>query len=182
GQSIGGALRTSALLAPRGRNPGRGPNGFQINKTAMAVGIRTRDIGPEWRLVVRGAGRETVLTRERLLRLEQHGAALPIACVEGWSTSDQGWEGVRLADLAGLVGHADRPPKVLVESVQRRGSFRSVVLSDSQVRDPRSLLALKVNGADLSPDHGYPARVIVPGAPGVHNTKWVGRLTFGEMA
>ena len=40
------------------------------------------------------------------------------------------------------------------------------------------LLALKVNGADLSPDHGYPARIIVPALPGVHNTKWVGAIEF----
>ena len=40
------------------------------------------------------------------------------------------------------------------------------------------MLALKVNGEDLSPDHGYPARVIVPALPGVHNTKWVGEMTF----
>ena len=39
-------------------------------------------------------------------------------------------------------------------------------------------LALRVNGADLSLDHGYPARIIVPAAPGVHCTKWVGTLTF----
>ena len=37
---------------------------------------------------------------------------------------------------------------------------------------------LKVGGADLTPDHGYPARIIVPGLPGVHNTKWVGRMEF----
>ena len=37
---------------------------------------------------------------------------------------------------------------------------------------------LQVNGTDLSPDHGYPARVIVPDNPGVHNTKWVASLTF----
>ena len=42
------------------------------------------------------------------------------------------------------------------------------------------MLALRVNGSDLSPDHGYPARVIVPAAPGVHNTKWVTSLTFGS--
>jgi DMSO/TMAO reductase YedYZ molybdopterin-dependent catalytic subunit len=47
------------------------------------------------------------------------------------------------------------------------------------VRDGRALLALRVGGADLSPDHGYPARVIVPAAPGVMNTKWVRQLTFG---
>ena len=27
-------------------------------------------------------------------------------------------------------------------------------------------------------DHGYPARIIVPALPGVHNTKWVGQMTF----
>ena len=42
------------------------------------------------------------------------------------------------------------------------------------------MLALHVNGADLTPDHGYPARVIVQAGPGVHNTKWVRRITFGN--
>ncbi|MFF3456873.1 molybdopterin-dependent oxidoreductase [Streptomyces sp. NPDC002730] len=182
GQSIGGSLRTTALLAPHGQEPGQGPNGFQINKTAAGVGIRARDIGPGWRLVVRGGGRESILTRDQVLALPQHSAALPIACVEGWSTDDQEWSGVRLADLAALVGFADRAPGVFVESAQRSGAFRSAMLRDNQVRDARSLLALRVNGTDLSLDHGYPARVIVPANPGVHNTKWVTRLTFGEGA
>lgn len=184
GQSVGGSLRTTAVLAPHGQDLGPGPNGFQINKTAAAVGIRARDMGPDWRLVVRGAGRERILTREQVLALPQHGAALPIACVEGWSTDDQEWSGVRLSDLAVLVGFTDRAraPGVFVESAQRGGSFRSATLRGNQVRDSRSLLALRVNGADLSPDHGYPARVIVPANPGVHNTKWVTRLTFGESA
>ena len=45
-----------------------------------------------------------------------------------------------------------------------------------------SLLALKVNGVDLSMDHGFPARVIVPALPGVHNTKWVSRIELRERA
>ncbi|WP_327280697.1 MULTISPECIES: molybdopterin-dependent oxidoreductase [unclassified Streptomyces] len=181
GQSVGGWLRRTALLAPHGQDPGSGPNGFQINKTAASVGIRASDIGPAWRLTVRGAGRQIDLTYARLLALPRSEARLPIACVEGWSTVDQLWSGVRLTELAALVGlHAEHAPQVLVESVQRGGSFSSVVLSARQVRDDRSLLAVRVNGAVLSRDHGYPARVIVPGAPGVHNTKWVTRLTFGE--
>jgi DMSO/TMAO reductase YedYZ molybdopterin-dependent catalytic subunit len=39
---------------------------------------------------------------------------------------------------------------------------------------------LRVNGADLSLDHGFPARIVVPALPGVHNTKWVTRMTFLE--
>ena len=44
--------------------------------------------------------------------------------------------------------------------------------------DEDALLALKVNGVDLSPDHGYPARIIVPAMPGVLNTKWVRSIRF----
>lgn len=180
GQSVGGWWRGTALLAPHGQDPGSGPNGFQINKTAGSVGIQASDIGPGWRLTVRGPGRQVVLTREQLLALPQHEAALPIACVEGWSTPDQTWSGVRLVDLAALVGiGGDDVPRVLVESAQRGGSFSSAVLRDNQVRDHRSLLAVRVNGAFLSRDHGYPARVIAAGAPGVLNTKWVTRLSFG---
>jgi DMSO/TMAO reductase YedYZ molybdopterin-dependent catalytic subunit len=51
-------------------------------------------------------------------------------------------------------------------------------LAGNQIRHPDSLLALRVNGADLSRDHGFPARIIVPNNPGVRNTKWVRSLTF----
>lgn len=184
GQSIGGVWRRTALLAPHGgADPGSGPNGFQINKTAAYAGIDAQETGPEaWRLVVTGRdGRTVRLSRAELLRLPLHSAALPIACVEGWSTADQWWRGVRLRDLAALVGYDTDPPDVLVESVQRHGAFRRAALRANQVADPRSLLALQVNGEDLSPDHGYPARVIVPAAPGVLNTKWVARMTFGDL-
>ena len=40
------------------------------------------------------------MSRGDLLRMEQHTASLPIACVEGWSTDNQAWDGVRLRDLA----------------------------------------------------------------------------------
>lgn len=180
GQSIGGPLRETALLAPHGRSPGSGPNGFPVNKTFAYAHIRASDVGEDWRLRVSGRGGEVSLSLEQLRQLPQHRSALPIACVEGWSTENQHWEGVRLADLAKLVGYDTDPPGVFVESVQRTGSFRSVAMRGNQVRDGRSLLALRVNGAVLSPDHGYPARIIVPGAPGVMNTKWVGKLSFGE--
>jgi DMSO/TMAO reductase YedYZ molybdopterin-dependent catalytic subunit len=184
GQTLGGPLRRTALLAPHGGgDPGSGPNGFQINKTAAYAGISASETSAEaWRLVVTGRTGTVRLSRADLLRLPLHSAALPIACVEGWSTSDQWWRGVRLRDLAALVGYdGDDPPDVFVESLQRRGAFRRAALRANQVADPRSLLALYVNGEELSPDHGHPARVIVPAAPGVLNTKWVARLTFGDL-
>jgi DMSO/TMAO reductase YedYZ molybdopterin-dependent catalytic subunit len=175
GQSIGGPLRPAALLAPRGRVFGDGPNDFQVNITAAFAGIDPRLTGPSWRLRVAG-DRTMELDRAQLLALPQRTHELPIACVEGWTTT-QRWTGVRLADLAALAGRP-KAREVLVRSLQEHGTFRQVTLSHDQLRDERSLLALRVNGADLSLDHGYPARVIVPAAPGVHCTKWVAAMEF----
>lgn len=174
GQAIGGAARSTALLAPRGMDLGAGPTDFQVNKTAAMAGIGPVD--DSWRLALRGAVSQT-LSRAQLLALPQHTARLPIACVEGWSTGVQTWTGVRLADLADRVGAAPGAA-LLVESLQQSGGFGAATLSAGQVRAADALLALRVNGADLSLDHGFPARIVVPAIPGVHNTKWVTRMTF----
>jgi DMSO/TMAO reductase YedYZ molybdopterin-dependent catalytic subunit len=190
GQTIGGPARSTALLAPRGQDPGgqdlggpdsgEGPADFQINKTAAVAGIGPVD--ESWRLELTGPATTAVtsamsLSRAQLLALPQHTARLSIACVEGWSTGVQTWTGVRLADLAGLVG-APSDSRLFVESLQRGGGFGSAILSAGQVGARDAVLALRVNGVDLTPDHGFPARVVVPALPGVHNTKWVTRMTF----
>ncbi len=173
GQSLGGPLRRLALLAPHGGAEGSGANAFQINKTAASVGIDAGAVAG-WTLELAGA-RKLTLTRDALLAMPQHTYDLPIACVEGWTTT-QRWTGVRLSDLARLAGGAGE--QVEVQSLQRAGSFAHATLSREAVADDRSLLALRVNGADLSLDHGFPARVIVPALPGVHCTKWVRSMTF----
>ena len=196
GQSLGGPFRKTALLAPHGQEM-TGVNGaspdFQVNMTAEGAGVTAADTHTStWTLtlnseVITGTGvppggtdtvnKVTTLTRADLLKLEQHTVSLPIACVEGWSTENQTWTGVRLADLAKMAG-VPEPSSMLTRSMQKGGAFSRAVMSQAQTIDPDSLLALRVNGADLTLDHGYPARVIVPDAPGVHNTKWVSSLTF----
>ncbi|WP_329081011.1 molybdopterin-dependent oxidoreductase [Streptosporangium sp. NBC_01469] len=176
GQTIDGPLRRTALLAPHGRVYGTGPNDFQVNKTAADVGVDMAGMGPQWRLTLIGP-HPARLSRADLLAMPLYTYRLPIACVEGWST-EQTWTGVRLADLARLAGAAVGGSDVFVRSLQMGGVFSHASLSARQVADPRSLLALRVNGADLSLNHGFPARIMVPNAPGVHNTKWVRRLDF----
>jgi DMSO/TMAO reductase YedYZ molybdopterin-dependent catalytic subunit len=171
GQSIGGPLRATAFLAPRRKAL---PGDFPINKTAAAAKVTREMAGAAYRLTLRGGAQELRLSRGDLLALEQRARSLPIACVEGWTTR-QLWSGVPLATLAELAG-VPEPKSVLVRSLQPKGVLSKASLSHDQVMD--GLLALKVNGEDLSLDHGFPARVIVPGLPGVHNIKWVGTMTF----
>jgi DMSO/TMAO reductase YedYZ molybdopterin-dependent catalytic subunit len=128
--------------------------------------------GPDWRLTV-GGGRTISFSREQLLAMAQATETLTINCTEGWSTS-QHWTGVRLIDLARL---AEAPPGAILRAVSVQSNW-TVSLSHEQYSDKRALLALRVNGADLSLDHGYPARVIIPGGIGNHNAKWVGELRF----
>jgi DMSO/TMAO reductase YedYZ molybdopterin-dependent catalytic subunit len=181
GQSLGGPLRLTALLAPHGQDVSGGNGDFQINNTAANAGVNAAETGPSWRLTLTGEVQPghtpTVLSRADLLGLEQHTASLPIACVEGWSTDNQAWTGVRLSDLARMAG-VPSPSSVLVQSLQHGGGFSQAVLSAGQIMASDSLLALQVNGSDLTLDHGYPARVIVPASPGVHCTKWVTRMAF----
>jgi DMSO/TMAO reductase YedYZ molybdopterin-dependent catalytic subunit len=177
GQSVGGPFRALAFLLPRGRDR-PGPLGFPVNKTALAAGISAPSIGASWRLHLVGK-RSVSLSREQLLALPQHTYDLPIACVEGWSTT-QRWTGVRLRDLASLCA-VQGPATVTTQSLEH-GLFGHATLGHEQVADERSLLALRVNGLDLSPDHGYPARVISPAVPGVHCTKWVSHMTFSPVA
>lgn len=172
GQSAGGPFRKIALFAPRGVG-----EDFPVNKTAKVARITPAMVGDGWRLSVVGPGGRTVeLTRAQLLAMEQHTSSLPIACVEGWSATQQ-WTGVRLKDLAALVGTRDAAT-MHVRSLQPAGAFKQTTIGRQQVAADESLLALKVAGKDLPLDHGYPARVIVPALPGVHCTKWVGSVTF----
>jgi DMSO/TMAO reductase YedYZ molybdopterin-dependent catalytic subunit len=177
GQTVGGFTRPTALLLPRSRNSAAadgGPNDFPVNRTFAAAGIPASATGGSWRLELSG-GRPVTLDRAALAAMDPHTAELPIACVEGWSTT-QTWSGVRLRDLAALAG-VPEPASAVVRSLEE-GPFAQAVLTSGQVLDPDSLLALRVNGADLSTDHGFPARVIVPALPGVHCTKWVGSIQF----
>jgi DMSO/TMAO reductase YedYZ molybdopterin-dependent catalytic subunit len=176
-QSLGGPFRWLAFLLPRGRvRPG--PLGFPVNKTAVAAGITAPAVGASWQLHLVGE-RSVSLSREQLLALPQHTYDLPIACVEGWSTT-QRWSGVRLRDLASLCG-VSGSAIVISESLEH-GTYGHATLGHEQVADERSLLALRVNNLDLSLDHGYPARVISPAVPGVHCTKWVSTMTFAAVS
>ncbi len=154
--------------------------------TSRSTGPRPRPASPpgtRWsagRLTLNGGHHPVVLDRAALLAMPQHTAILPIACVEGWSTT-QTWTGVRLADLARLAG-VPAPDSARVSSLERSGAFAGATLQRNQVLHPDALLALRVNGTDLSPDHGFPARIIVPALPGVHNTKWVASIAFRKAA
>lgn len=172
GQFVPG-LGDTVLLAPR--KPGVGPQGLPVNRTALAAGVVViaRDRG--YQLDVVGP-RPFSLSLDELYARSLVTVRLPITCVEGWA-ADATWTGVRLADL---LDRADVPAhaSVRVESLERRGGYRTSVVDPPHARDPATLIATRLGGAVLALDHGYPARLIAPNRPGVLQTKWVHRVVM----
>ena len=169
GQTVS-PLKDVSLLAPR--VPDIGPQGLPVNRSAREARI---DVPSDYQLLVEGGTRSVALTLTEMQSLPQHTVRLPIACVEGWSAVAD-WTGVRVRDLLDLAGVPHRA-RVLVDSLEQHGSYRSSVLDAGHARDSLTLLALRVHGEELRPDHGYPARLIAPDRPGVLQTKWVRKLS-----
>ena len=50
----------------------------------------------------------------------------------------------------------------------------------SKAMQPDTIVAYAMNGDLLPPDHGFPARVVVPGWVGINSIKWVGKIFVSE--
>jgi DMSO/TMAO reductase YedYZ molybdopterin-dependent catalytic subunit len=178
GQTVA-PLAPVSLLAPR--RPSTGPQGLPVNKTAAGAGVRDLALDPAYRLVVAGPEGEIALSADDLAALEQHTVILAITCVEGWSATGT-WTGVRVRDLVALAGGDPESSSAEVKSLQQTGRYRTSIVAPPHVRDPWTLIALRLNGAPLHLDHGYPARLIAPNRPGVLQTKWVARIDVREAS
>ena len=130
----------------------------------------------EWRLKISGmVDRELEFSLDDLMKLPLYEEYVTIACVSndvgGDLIGNAKWTGVRLIELLEQAGVQDSAEQLLSRSVDGWTSGFPVELAFDG-RDP--LLAIGMNGEPLPPNHGFPARLIVPGLYGyVSATKWI---------
>lgn len=95
------------------------------------------------------------------------------------------WRGVPLRDVLALAGV--RPEAAFVMPVgvdpgeEEDGLGVRVPLPIDKALDPDTLVALEMNGAPLPPDHGFPARLLVPGWVGTYSIKWLRRIEVSRQ-
>jgi DMSO/TMAO reductase YedYZ molybdopterin-dependent catalytic subunit len=164
-------LRRVSVLAPR---DGQGPQGVPVNRSAIAAGVLRSARSPDFRLTVTNGPVSRSFSLTELAALPQATRTLPIACVEGWSVNAQ-WSGIVLANLLATVG-AGPDSDVRMISLEPPGPYSRTTLPARHARDSATLIALRLNGAPLDLDHGYPCRLIAPSRPGVLQTKWLTRI------
>jgi DMSO/TMAO reductase YedYZ molybdopterin-dependent catalytic subunit len=90
-------------------------------------------------------------------------------CTSGWWT-EQIWSGVRLLDVLLTADALNGATQLVATSV----TGHRIVLPLADLSD--ALLATHVGGAPLSPGHGFPLRLIVPGYRGYHWVKWLASI------
>lgn len=129
-----------------------------------------------WRLQITGmVDRELEFSLDDLMQLPLYEEYVTIACVSnevgGDLIGNAKWTGVRLVELLEQAGVQGTAEQLLSRSVDGWTSGFPVELAFDG-REP--LLAIGMNGEPLPPNHGFPARLIVPGLYGyVSATKWI---------
>jgi DMSO/TMAO reductase YedYZ molybdopterin-dependent catalytic subunit len=92
------------------------------------------------------------------------------------------WRGVPLSEVLDRAGIAASAVEVMPYGLDGRvttggtnyGHVRRPIPVAKALDDV--LIALEMNGEPLPPDHGFPARLLVPGWIGVANVKWIGQI------
>ena len=141
--------------------------------TALSVPQLSRT---DWQLRIHGmVDREITYRFEDLERFDVVEKVVTLTCVSnpvgGDLISNAAWSGYRVRDLLAEAGIHRDADMVLSMSIDGFTAGTPVeVLTD----DRDALLAFGMNGEPLPTEHGYPARLVVPGLYGyVSATKWV---------
>lgn len=128
-----------------------------------------------WRLRLYGLVEAPLhLTWEELLALPQASIRADFHCVTTWSKLGNLWEGVAFGELAARARPRPEAAHVLAHCYD--GFTTNVPLE--VLMDEDVLLARRHNGADLTPDHGWPLRLVVPKRYAWKSAKWVSGLEF----
>ncbi len=138
-----------------------------------------------WTLKIHGlVDRETTLTWEQLIALPMFEQYVTISCVSnevgGTLVGNAKWTGVRLRDVLDMAGVQTAATQLVGRSVDGFTAGMPTAWVMDTAREP--MIALKMNDVPLPPNHGYPARLIVPGLYGyVSATKWLAELELTTL-
>ncbi len=98
------------------------------------------------------------------------------------------WTGVSLAKLLHAAGVAEAPGLHVAfaacDDMEIEGTpcrYRVSIMLEKAL-EPDVLVAWAMNGETLTPEHGYPLRIVVPGFAGVRSAKWLTAITVRDSA
>jgi DMSO/TMAO reductase YedYZ molybdopterin-dependent catalytic subunit len=130
-----------------------------------------------WTFKMEGLVKEKVSwTWGEFLKLPSQNFVVDISCVTKWTHLDMRWEGVSVDTL---LEHVELDRKAaFVTAFSHEGYTTNLPLAD--LLNGQAFIAYKYDDKPLSPEHGGPARLVVPHLYFWKSAKWVAGLRFSE--
>ncbi|MCL5961010.1 MAG: sulfite oxidase-like oxidoreductase [Chloroflexi bacterium] len=122
------------------------------------------------------SAKSVTLSYAEFMALPKVTVTSDVHCVTHWSKLDNLWEGVAFAEVLNLVSPQPRAKHVMIHA--ERGFTTNLALTDLIGDDV--LFAFRHNGNDLTPEHGWPLRLVVPHLYFWKSAKWARGIEFME--
>jgi DMSO/TMAO reductase YedYZ molybdopterin-dependent catalytic subunit len=113
---------------------------------------------------------------DQFMQLPMESFTVDISCVTKWTHLDMKWEGV---NVDRLLEHAELDARAAYAIAFSDGGY-TTNLPLPDIQNGRSFIALKYDGQPLHPEHGGPARMVVPHLYFWKSAKWIRGITFIE--
>ena len=159
-------------LVDRGIEPSRLPPGQYLTEkwpVLHAGTVPATDL-VTWDFKVFGEVEEPItVTWEELQALPSREVTVDIHCVTRWSRFDTSFRGVHWSELAKLV--RPKPSARFVLAHAEQGFTANLPLA--ALEDEESLIAYEADGEPLTPEHGWPLRLMVPSRYFWKSAKWL---------
>ncbi len=155
-----------------GYDPARLPPGQYLTEKwpVLHAGDVPRADLATWDFKVWGEVEEPLtLTWDELTALPATDLTMDIHCVTRWSRFDTSFRGVHWRELAALA--KPKPSARFVVAHAEQGFTANVPLEF--VEDDQALLAYEAEGEPLTPDHGWPLRLVIPRKYFWKSAKWL---------
>jgi len=165
------------IISPDTVRQNRVPPGQRLIKNwpVLHYGGVPRISADNWNLRLFGlVEEERNLSYREFLALPRARVLSDVHCVTGWSRLDNQWEGVLTTTLKVLVRIM---PEARFAIVHAEGNFiTNLLLEDFFEEDV--IFAISHDGIAISPEHGYPVRLVVPRLYFWKSAKWVTEVEF----
>ena len=164
--------RAERKVEKAGYDPARLPPGQYLTEkwpVLHAGTVPNTDLAT-WDFTVSGEVEEPLrLTWDELTALPATEIKLDIHCVTRWSRFDTSFKGVHWRDLAELA--SPKPSARFVVAQAEQGFTANVPLA--AIEDESALIAYEADGEPLTPEHGWPLRLVVPSKYFWKSAKWL---------
>jgi len=145
----------------------------------LSAGPTPRTPLATWDFLLRGAdGPVARWAWDEFAALPHESVTVDIHCVTKWSKLDTMWEGVSVDALLAAAAARGVKPSPYVLALSDGGYTTNLPLAD--VTGGKAWVAVKFGGAPLAPEHGGPARLLVPHLYFWKSAKWLRQLRFME--